>query len=174
MEYMIRSASTQDACYLVEIYRPYVENTAVTYEYIAPDEKEFAARIEKTLMKYPYLVAEADGEIIGYAYAGAFKNRKAYDRSVETSIYVKEGLHSLGVGRALYNALEKELISLGVTNMYACIAYPEEEDEYLNFNSRYFYEKMGFRLVGAFNKCAYKFGRWYGMIWMEKFIAEHL
>lgn len=173
MNTIIRSVISDDAAALSEIYRPYVENTAVTYEYDAPDASEFVRRIENTLKKYPYLAAEKNGEIIGYAYAGPFKSRKAYDRSVETSIYVKQGCQGCGVGRMLYESLEKELSQMGITNMYACIAYPETEDEYLNFNSRYFHEHMGFRLVGTFSKCAYKFGRWYGMIWMEKFIGEH-
>lgn len=173
MDTIIRSVRFDDAEVLSEIYRPYVENTAVTYEYDAPDASEFARRIENTLKNYPYLVAEKNGEVIGYAYAGVFKARKAYDRSVETSIYVKQEFRGCGVGGMLYKNLENELKQRGFTNMYACIAYPEKEDEYLNFKSRYFHERMGFRLVGMFSKCAYKFGRWYGMIWMEKFIGEH-
>lgn len=170
----VRTASPEDARFLAEIYRPYVENTAVTYEYTAPDEAEMRRRITLTLKNYPYLVAVSDGgEILGYAYAGAFKSRKAYERSVEASIYVRTDAHKQGIGRSLYTELEAELKRRGITNMYACIAYPEAEDEYLNFNSRRFHEKMGFKLCGSFSKCAYKFGRWYGMIWMEKFIAAH-
>lgn len=173
MNIMIRTVKESDAAAIAEIYRHYVENTAVSYEYTAPDAREILSRINNTLKNYPYLVAEINGETVGYAYAGAFKARKAYERSVETSIYVKDDFHGVGVGKSLYTELEKELQKQGITNMYACIAYPEKEDEYLNFNSRRFHERMGFRLAGTFGKCAYKFNRWYGMIWMEKFIGEH-
>ena len=174
MDVLIRFAELKDASELSEIYRPYVERTAITYEYDAPDATEFSRRIENTLKNYPYYVAECRGKVVGYAYAGAFKARKAYDRSVETSIYVAEAYRGQGIGKKLYDALEKELQERGITNMYACIAYPEKEDEYLSYSSRYFHEHIGFELVGEFHKCANKFGRWYGMIWMEKFIGEHI
>ena len=78
-----------------------------------------------------------------------------------------------GVGRLLYQALEEELKKMGILNLYACIAYPVVEDEYLDKNSALFHEHMGYRKVGEFHKCGYKFGRWYSMIWMEKIIGEH-
>lgn len=173
MDIEIRSVLPSDAVQIAEIYRPYVEDTAVTYEYDAPDSVEILRRIENTICQYPYFVAVRNNEVVGYAYAGALKCRKAYERSVETSIYVKQYSTRSGIGKLLYEALETELKKRGFTNMYACIAYPETEDEYLTFNSRCFHERMGFSLVGSFHKCAYKFGRWYGMIWMEKIIAEH-
>jgi phosphinothricin acetyltransferase len=79
-----------------------------------------------------------------------------------------------GVGRALYEALEKELIDIGILNMNACIAYISAPDRYLNNDSMYFHREMGFELVGTFHKCGYKFGKWYDMIWMEKLIGEHV
>ena len=83
MSYLrIRAAAIEDAAELLEIYKPYVEHTAITFEYEVPSVKEFAARITKTLQKYPYLVAEYEGRFIGYAYAGAFKERAAYDLSL--------------------------------------------------------------------------------------------
>ena len=173
MNIKIRCVTSDDAPAISAIYRPYVEQTAISYEYTAPDAAEIGRRISETVKKYPYFVAECDGEVTGYAYAGAFKSRKAYECSAEVSIYVKEGSHKRGIGRMLYEALENALKEQGITNMYACIAVPEEEDEYLNFNSMRFHEHMGFRLAGTFSKCACKFGRWYGMIWMEKMIAEH-
>ena len=98
----IRIATPEDAARLVAIYAPYVENTSITFEYIAPSAEEFADRIRHTLTRYPYLVAELDGEPAGYAYASAFKSRAAYDWSVETSIYVSRDLRSSGVGSLLY------------------------------------------------------------------------
>ena len=90
----IREASVKDAAELLEIYRPYVEHTNVSFEYETPSGEEFAGRIAHTLERYPYLVAQNDeGEILGYAYASAFKSREAYDWSVELSIYVKDNVH---------------------------------------------------------------------------------
>lgn len=102
---VIRTASTQDAAELMQIYKPYVENTAVSFEYDAPDTDEFEARIENIMKKYPYIVASSDGEIVGYAYASAFKERKAYDWAVETTIYIKSGYKGKGIGKRLYLAL---------------------------------------------------------------------
>ena len=78
-----------------------------------------------------------------------------------------------GYGRALYKELEKQLRAQSILNRYACIASPIEEDEYLTNNSEQFHTHLGFKCVGEFHQCAYKFGRWYNMIWMEKFIGEH-
>lgn len=92
LDISIRTATPDDAEGLLAIYAQYVENTAVTFEYSVPSEAEFRRRIENTLKKYPYLVAVSQGEIVGYAYAGEFKTREAYVYSVETSVYVKQGL----------------------------------------------------------------------------------
>ena len=97
----IRIATPEDAGALVEIYRPYVENTSITFEYEVPSVSEFETRIRTTLKKYPYLVAEENGEALGYAYVSAFKGRSAYDWSVETSIYVKQGFGKKGIGKQL-------------------------------------------------------------------------
>lgn len=166
----IRKAEVSDAKELLAIYAPYVQETAITYEYTIPTLDDFSNRIKTTLQKYPYLVAVDHGKIVGYAYAGTFKGRRAYDCSVETSIYIDRNLHRQGTGRLLYNALEKELKAIGITNMYACIAYAPVEDEYLTNDSVLFHEKMGFVLCGTFHRCAIKFDRTYDMVWMEKFI----
>ena len=170
---LIRSASPDDAKHLLEIYGYYVENTAVSFEYEAPTENEFRERIAGTLKKYPYLVLEDDGVIRGYAYAGVFKGRAAYDRSCEVSIYLHRAARGRGYGRAVYEALEQSLKERGILNLYACIADPITEDEYLTKNSERFHRHMGYVRVGEFHRCAYKFGRWYNMIWMEKIIGEH-
>ncbi|MCQ2103073.1 MAG: N-acetyltransferase family protein [Fibrobacter sp.] len=204
----IRSAKIEDAAALLAIYKPYVEGSAITFEYDAPSVEEFAGRIRGTLEKYSYLVLErirddagnieavagsecvADencvgsecvaggngagaAEILGYCYAGVFKGRAAYSRSVETSIYVMMGEHGKGYGRALYRELEKELKARGILNAYACIASPKPGSTHLDNSSQKFHEHMGYSLVGTFNDCAYKFGQWYNMIWMEKMLGEH-
>jgi phosphinothricin acetyltransferase len=78
-----------------------------------------------------------------------------------------------GMGRMLYEALEEALGNMGILNLYACIGYPEKEDEYLTANSAEFHKHMGFARVGTFHKCGFKFHRWYHMIWMEKIIGRH-
>jgi len=169
----IRPAVPADAAALLEIYAPYVEKTAITFEYEVPAAEEFARRIRKVLARHPYLAAESDGELLGYAYAGPFKERAAYDWAVETTVYVRQDKKRLGVGRTLYGALENALRAQGILNLNACIAYPEREDEHLTRDSVIFHEKMGFRMVGQFHRCGCKFGRWYDMVWMEKLLGIH-
>lgn len=169
----IHNATAEDAKRLLEIYAYYVENTAISFEIDVPSLDEFRARIENTLKKYPYLVVEENGIIQGYAYAGPFKDRAAYDHSCELSIYLDVSSKGRGYGRLLYEALEKKLKEKGILNLYACIGDPIVEDEYLTKNSERFHRHLGFVKVGEFHKCGYKFGRWYNMIWMEKIIGEH-
>ena len=172
-ELTIRRAGTEDAAALLEIYRYYVLHTAITFEYEVPTVAEFANRITCTLQRYPYLVAEIDGQIVGYAYAGKFKERAAYAWNVELSVYVEKSQKRRGIGHALYHELERILKAQGVLNLNACIAYPVKEDEYLTFDSVRFHEKQGFTMVGEFHASGYKFNRWYDMVWMEKLIGEH-
>ena len=169
----IRPAKPEDAEKLLAIYAPYVEQTAITFEYEVPTVEEFRERIHNTLKKYPYLVAEQDGEPVGYAYVGPFHDRPAYDWAVETSIYVDQNKKRMGIGKKLHEALEEELRNRGFLNMNACIAYPAQEDEYLTRNSVEFHAHLGYRMVGQFHQCGYKFHRWYDMVWMEKLIGEH-
>lgn len=173
MDIVIRDVSKNDASRIADIYRYYVDYTAVTYEEEAPEAAEILNRIKSITQKYPYIVAEADGEVIAYAYASVFKDRESYRYSVETSIYIEKDKRNLGIGSVIYQELEKRLKDMGIKNMYACIAYIDKPDEYLSHQSVIFHEKSGFRTVGCFYKCAYKFNRWYDMIWMEKFIGDH-
>lgn len=170
---IIRPATVKDAAELLAIYAPYVTNTAISFEYNVPSLEEFAARMQNILPKYPYLAAVQDGEIVGYAYASPFHPRAAYAWGVETTVYVRQDKRKMGIGRQLYTVLEEALVRQNVLNMNACIGYPEAEDEYLTGNSVQFHEHMGFRMVGEFHKCGYKFNRWYNMVWMEKLIGVH-
>ena len=169
----IRNATLEDAGRILEIYDYYVKNTAITFEYDTPTLTEFRKRMEKIMERYPYLVIEVDGHIEGYAYAGPFGGRAAYDWSCETTIYLNHNAKKCGLGRNLYEALEQALQSMGILNLYACIGYPQKEDEYLTTNSADFHEHLGFKKVGEFYKCGYKFNRWYHMIWMEKIVGNH-
>lgn len=251
-ELKFRVARPEDAAALLAIYAPYVEETAITFEYEVPSVEAFRARIAHTLATYPYIVAvegqpanagagRVDGasfsstpasgadaaagahrtseHIIGYAYVGRLHARAAYDWTVETSIYVDRSARKHGLGRQLYERLEAILRAMNIISVNACIAYPGTmnpavdaataadrlqdahigigdpntadrgrkdlregsadsgagigEDPYLNTNSPDFHAHLGYQLVGHFHACAYKFDRWYDMIWMEKWIAPH-
>lgn len=170
----IRAATAEDAPRILAIYDGYVRRTAITFEYDTPTQEAFRGRICRTLTRYPYLVAQRGDEILGYAYAGAFYGRAAYDWCAEVTIYLAQGAQRQGLGRRLYAALEEALAGMGVLNLYACIAVPHgAEDEYLTRASERFHTQMGYALCGTFSRCGYKFGRWYDMIWMEKIIGEH-
>lgn len=166
----IRYAKVEDAAKILEIYSYYVEKTAISFEYDVPTLEEFSNRIKNTLSKYPYLVAVENGKIIGYSYAGVFKARAAYNHCVEVTVYVEKGHKRTGTGRALYAALTDELVKRGITNLYACVAVCDTEDEYLTNDSWHFHEKMGFTKVGRFHKCGIKFNNVYDMIWLEKIL----
>lgn len=178
-DFLIRSATPDDAAALAAIYRPYVEGTAITFEYEAPSAEEFSSRIAHTLERYPYLVAADKADpfhLLGYAYASVYHGRAAYSWSVETSIYVAKSERTKGIGRALYAGLEEKLSQMGIQNMYACItALPEDrtEDPYLSDASIRFHERLGYALCARFARCGYKFGQWYDVVWMERMIGTH-
>jgi len=173
-EITLRIAEEADAPELVKIYAPYVEDTAVSFEYDVPSAEEFAGRMRRVLRKYPYIVAESGGKILGYSYAGTFNPRAAYDWSVETTIYLRTDQKRKGIGSFLYDAMEELLKEQGILNLNACIGYPDTEDAHLTRDSVKFHEKRGFRMVGEFHDCGCKFGRWYSMVWMEKMIGSHV
>lgn len=174
MACIVRVAKLEDASRLREIYAPYIEHTAITFEYDCPSVADFSERIKTILKKYPYLVAEKEGQIVGYAYASPFHNdRTAYQWAVEASIYIDQGYHGQGIGKLLYEALEAALRAQGVLNVNVAIAYAEEGDPYLPKDSERFHEHMGYRRVGIFERCGFKFNRWYGILWMEKPLGAH-
>jgi len=164
----IRNITPDDAGALLEIYKPYVTDTAISFEIDVPSVSEFKRRIEDKLDTYPYLIAENDEGLLGYAYTSPFVGRAAYLHGAETTIYLRDDAKGMGIGRLLYENLERISLYQNIMNLYACIGYAENEDEYLTNASMHFHEKMGFKLVGKFEKCGYKFGRFYDMIWMEK------
>ena len=170
----IRIANPSDAQKLLELYAPYVENTAITFEHIVPTVEEFANKINHILTKYPYLVATENEQIVGYAYAGIFRKQAAYNWAVEVTIYVRQDKKQLGIGKNLYKTLETILAAQNVLNLNACIAYLDNDDEYLTKDSVHFHEHVGYKLAGRFRQCGYKFERWYDIIWMEKHIGEHI
>ena len=171
-ELQIRYAVPADAEALLEIYSYYVTDTAITFDYEPPTAEEFREKIRNTLKDYPYLVAEREGRITGYAYAGPFVGRAAYAWSSEVTIYLDREEKGRGTGRKLYESLERRLKEMGIRNLYACIGWADPPDRYLDGNSAGFHGHLGYTKVGHFTGCGYKFGRWYDMIWMEKIIGE--
>ncbi|MCP0887285.1 N-acetyltransferase family protein [Ligilactobacillus sp. WILCCON 0076] len=172
--FSFRIAKKTDAQALLDIYAPYVENTAITLETNVPSLSEFSTRIYTILKKYPYIVAEQNEKIVGYAYVSAFKERAAYDWSVETSIYLAQNIRHQGLGTQLYNLLEKICQAQNITNMNACVTYPRTaNDPYVTQASILFHENRGFKLNAHFHNCANKFNRWYDMVWLEKSLLPH-
>lgn len=169
----IERVTEADTKALLKIYNWYVMETAISFEYETPSEAEFADRIRNISAEYPYLKAVEDGKILGYAYAHSFIPRRAYDWSVEVTIYLDKDCRKRGIGPMLYEALERSLKDMGVLNLNACIAMPAAGDDHVTMDSPKFHEHMGYRLVGTFTNSGYKFDTWYDMIWMEKIIGEH-
>ena len=151
-----------------------MKDTAISFEYEVPSVEEMARRIEETQKTHPWLAAEEDGKVVGYAYAHIFHGRAAYQWAVETSIYVDMQEQRKGIGKQLHDALEQALKAQGILNMNAAIAYIEQEDEYLTHDSIRFHERLGYKKVAHFHQCGRKFERWYDIIWMEKIIGEHV
>ena len=161
----IRLATPSDAAALLAIYAPYVENTAITFEYEVPTIEDFTNRIAKTLEKYPYLVAEEDGVVLGYAYASTYYARAAYDWAVELSVYVSLDSRGQGVGTKLYDALEYLLDQMGYVHFLACISLPNEASLTLH-------RKRGYQQVAHFPKIGYKFNRWHDIVWLQKSLEK--
>lgn len=161
----IRVATPNDAAALVKIYAPYVEETTITFDYEVPSEADFAHRIKEILRDYPYLVAEENGDLLGYAYAHAYKDRAAYDWAVEVSVYVDQKKHGNGAGKRLYQALEEQLQQQNIAILTACITGG-------NQNSIDFHKKFGYQEVANFPKIGYKFEQWHDVCWLQKTLTE--
>ncbi len=164
----IRNAKLEDAQRLVEIYSYYVLNTAVSFEYEVPTVAEFQERMKKVMEKYPYLVAEEDGQIVGYAYSSPYSCREAYAWSVANSIYLDKDHRRKGIGSLLYQELERHLKENGIINLLAGVAFTEEEDEYLTHGSYNFHTRMGYEKVAHMKDIGKKFDRWYDLLWLQK------
>ena len=171
MSLKIRDATEDDAAAILEIYAPYIEKTAITFEYTVPSLDEFRKRTADIIAHFPYIVAEEGGKIVGYAYASTFHARAAYLHTAELSIYVDENAHRGGIGSALYAALEERLKARDITTLYACIAVtPRENDPYLTNTSPLFHANRGYKQCGYFTHCAIKFDLWYDIVYYEKHI----
>jgi L-amino acid N-acyltransferase YncA len=149
----IRQVKLSDSAQVAEVYNYYIQNTHHTFETEPLGAEEMQRRIAEIMEHYPYLVAEEDGEILGYAYATRFRMREAYEFSVESSIYVKNDAKQRKIGTQLYVQLFDELAETDVHAIVAGIALPNDA-------SIIFHERLGFEKVAHFNEVGYKLGRW--------------
>jgi len=152
-----RIASPADAPRLAEIYAPYVANTAVTFATVPLTPEDFLHKMESL---YPFLVCEENGQVLGYAYAAAFRAKEAYRWDVELSIYVDEAVHRRGVGSRLMRCLLGLLRAQGYKSAYSCITLPNEPSLCLHHS-------FGFTQVGLFENAGYKLGKWRSVSWMR-------
>lgn len=157
----IRFATEQDIPAILAIYGPYVENTAISFEYSVPTLEEFTQRFRKYTCQFPWLVWEEDGQVLGYAYGSAPFERAAYGWCAEASIYLAPQAHRRGIGTKLYKALEQLLTLQGYRKLYALVTTA-------NPPSVQFHLKMGYRHLVEFQDCGFKFGSWHGVTWLEK------
>ena len=157
----IRMATLQDVPRILEIYGPYVEHTAISFEYTVPSEEAFTRRFLEITAWFPWLVWEEDGVVLGYAYGSRAFERAAYQWSASASIYLCPEACGKGIGRKLYAALEKILTAQGYRRVYAVITTANEA-------SVAFHRAVGYRHTGTMPDIGYKFGKWYGTVWMEK------
>ncbi len=151
---------------ILNIYGYYVLNSAATFEVEVPEYDDFYNRVKTIQEKYPYLVALYNEKVAGFAYAAPLRNRKAYDYSCETTIYIHNEFLNKSIGKALYNKLFDYLKRQNIINIYACITGSNEE-------SILFHEKLGFEKAAHFHKCGYKFNTWHDILWLEKIISNH-
>jgi L-amino acid N-acyltransferase YncA len=161
----LRLADPADGPALAAIYRPAVTSLATSFETDAPDGEEMARRVAATLPALPWLVGDAAGEVVGYAYASRHRARAAYQWSVEVSAYVGAAWHRRGVGRALYLALFEILALAGYRNAYAGITLPNPASEGLH-------RALGFVPVGVYHGIGWKMGRWHDVLWLERPIGS--
>lgn len=161
----MRMAETADTKEILEIYSDYIRNTTVTFEYTVPLAADFEKRITGILEKYPYLVYEENGEIIGYAYAHQFMVRAASQWFAELSVYLAPKAQKRGLGKAFYGALEELLFLQNVEKIYGCI-------ESSNEPSRRLHAALGFQETALFPRCAFKMGKWLSLLWLEKTLIE--
>lgn len=162
----IRPAADRDAAAIAEIYAPFVESSATSFETEPPSAEEMRRRIAETTVAYPWLVCDFNGIVAGYAYATRHRVRAAYQWSVESSVYVHPDFHGSGVARGLYTSLFAILAAQGFVNAYAGITLP-------NARSVALHEAAGFLPIGVYRGIGYKFGQWHDVGWWHLIVRAH-
>jgi L-amino acid N-acyltransferase YncA len=160
----IRDANEHDAKACAAIYAPYVTDTAITFEYEPPSAAEMARRIAAAQRTHAWLVLEDDGRVVGYAYAGPYKERAAYRWSCEVSVYLETGRRRSGSGRLLYEALFARLAERGFRTLVAVMTLPNDASEGLH-------RALGFEPIGTFRRVGWKHGQWRDVAWAQRSIG---
>lgn len=161
----IRFATSDDAAACAEIYRPFVDGSSVSFELTPPDASEMARRIEKLWPSHPWIIAEDNGEALGYAYGGPYRERKAYQWAVEVTVYLSPGARGKGLGRKLYEVLLAVLKLQGFTKAYGVVTLP-------NPASAGVHEAVGFKHFATYRDIGFKNGAWHDVGWWELDLAE--
>ncbi len=155
----VRPATAADAADVQRIYAGIVTATTISFEESPPDVDEIRRRM-LTAPRLPWLVADRGGQVAGYAYASAHRQRAAYRWSADCSVYVDAAHRSQGIGRSLYERLIAEVRALGYVSLFAGIALP-------NPGSVGLHEALGFTPIGVFRRTGYKHGRWHDVGWWQ-------
>ena len=161
----IRLAEKHDVPGILEIYAPFILETAVTFEEVVPDQTSFWHRIQEIMKELPFLVCEIDGEIAGYAYASAYRSRASYRWSREVTVYVHPDFKRKKVAHALYTSLNEMVRYQGIANLLAIITMP-------NKPSVAFHEHFGYRKSGEFRNVGFKLNQWQNVGWFELFLQD--
>lgn len=162
---MIRLINSSDIKAILDIYRPFVNNTCISFETLVPSLEDFKERVFKIEKNYPYLVYLINDKIVGYAYASRFRERQAYDLSTEVSVYVKDEYQGIGIGKKLMKALINELIKQNIRSVISCIRYP-------NIKSENLFKSLGFKKCGHFHECGYKLNEYSDIVFYEYLIIN--
>jgi L-amino acid N-acyltransferase YncA len=157
----VRDAVPADAAACAAVYAPYVTGSTATFEYDPPSVDDMAARIARALLAHAWLVLEDGGRVVGYAYAGPYKERAAYRWSCEVSVYLAEHHRGRGGGRALYEALFARLAERGFRTAVAGMTLPNPASEALH-------RALGFETVGTWRRIGWKHGAWRDVTWVQR------
>lgn len=166
MGVLMRMATPEDAKAILAIYKYYITDTVVTFEFDVPTVEEFQERMRNIQKQFPWMVCEEDGVIIGYAYASKQRERAAYQWNAELSVYFAHDHQGRGLGTRAYRTLLEILTYQGYATAYGCITIPNEKSIALH-------ERFGFYEIGVFPKTGYKAGKWLDVIWLGKQLAEY-
>ena len=163
----IRIAKLSDAPAILGIYKPFILETAITFEEFVPGIDEFKERMEGIMRDCPYLVCEMDGKVVGYAYASAHRTRSAYRRNKEVSVYIDPNYRRENIAKALYTSLFAILKKQGFANLLAGITLPNEASVKLH-------ESMGFVKCAEYHHIGFKLGSWHSVGWWECCLLDKL
>ena len=161
----VRDAAAEDGAACAAIYRPYVTDTVITFEYEPPTAADMARRIAAAQEKHAWVVLEEDGRVVGYAYAAPVKDRAAYRWACEVSVYLEPGRRRGGAGRALYEALFERLAARGYRRLIAGMTLPNPASEGLH-------RAMGFEPIGVQRRIGWKNGDWHDVGWVQRSIGD--